>query len=396
VSNVLPAEKRLAVLAALVDGNSERAVERITERVGQSVTRKTIGRFAMTLGTNAQYLHNAMAFGLKAEDIEQDEIWSYVRKKQARVTPEESAAGFGEAYSFVSLAMPARYVITWKVGKRTAETAAAFEADTRCRVTLMPRITTDGFNAYPAAIGGAFGVGVDYSQGVKHYTKGGRRDDDHRYEPARNPFLTKHVVFGAPDLDTATTAHLERNNGTMRHFIGRMRRLVYAFSKDPAHHAAAVALAYVYYNLCWIPRTMRITPAMAIGVTTHPWDLPELLDGLLSAKPCELPEKQPLAPRVPTTTARPLPNGRGFLRVVPSGSGGPASPSPAPTPTTPAAPAAPVAPRPPSTDATGQLDLLAWRPRPDAPPAPAPPRGPSKRLPPGQLGLFGIDLEPEE
>jgi hypothetical protein len=94
VSNVLPREKQLAVLAGLVEGNSERGVERYTERVGLSVTRKTIGRFALTLGTAAQHLHNSMAFNLRTEDIEQDEVWSYVKKKQARCTPAESAAGF--------------------------------------------------------------------------------------------------------------------------------------------------------------------------------------------------------------------------------------------------------------------------------------------------------------
>lgn len=196
----------------------------------------------MFFGTAAQHLHNSMAFGLVAERIEQDEIWSYVGKKQARVTPEEHAAGLGEAYTFVSLAMPARYVITWKVGKRDQDVANAFEADTRARLAVMPEITSDGFVPYVSAIGQHFGPGVDYAQTVKHYTKNGRRDDDHRYEPARDPFLTKHAVFGAPDLDDTTTAHIERNNGTMRHFIGRMRRLVYAFSKSPAHHAAAVAL----------------------------------------------------------------------------------------------------------------------------------------------------------
>jgi len=125
------------------------------------------------------------------------------------------------------------YVITWHVGKRTQETAVAFEADTRARVVLMQQITTDGFNGYPVAIGAAFGVGVDYSQGVKHYRSGGRKDEDHRYEPARDPLLTKHAVFGAPDLDASTTAHVERLNGITRHIIGRMRRLVYAFSKSP-------------------------------------------------------------------------------------------------------------------------------------------------------------------
>jgi hypothetical protein len=386
----LDRKQQLGVLAALVDGNSERATERLTERLEIGVTRKTIGKLALTFGTGARWLHNSMAFGLRTEDIEQDEIWSFVKKKQSRVTPAEHAAGLGEAYTFVSLAMPARYVVTWAVGKRDLDTAMLFEADTRARCAVMPKITTDGLAVYPLAIGKHFGPGVDYAQAVKHYTSGGQKDD-HRYEPARDPFLTKHAVFGAPDLDDATTAHVERHNGTMRHFIGRIRRLVLAFSKSPEHHAAAVSLAYCYYNLCWIPRTMRVTPAMAIGVTSHPWDLPEFLDALLTAKPCETPAKQPIAPRAPATTARALPNGRGFLRVVP-GSGG--APPPAPAPPPPASPAAPAVPAQPPEDATGQLDLLSWRPRSQAPATP-PPVAPSRRLPPGQLSLLGIDFDPE-
>jgi hypothetical protein len=156
-----------------------------------------------------------------------------------------------------------------------------------------------------------------------------------------------------------------------------------------------VALAYTYYNFSWIPRTIRVTPAMAIGVTTHPWDLDELLDALLSVPETAPPTAQPLAPRKPDTTARELPNGRGFLRVV-QGGGTPAAPPPAP-PVTPApavaaggsreAPAGPSAPVQTTPDPSGQLDLLAWRP----PPIPE-----ARKLPAGQLDLFGIDFESKD
>jgi IS1 family transposase len=418
VSNILKPEKRLKVLAALVDGNSERACERMT-----GVNRETVGRFALRLGTAAQSLHNMQAHDLSISLIEQDEIWSYVYKKQARVTPEEHAAGLGEAYSFVALGMPSRYVVTWKVGKRDQETADAFEVDLRARLVVMPAMTSDGFAAYPSAIGAAFGPGVDYGQTIKNYTKSGRKDDDHRYEPPRVPFVTKKAIFGAPDMDRATTAHVERNNGTIRHFIGRMRRLVYAFSKDPAHHAAAVSLGYVHYNLCHVLRTTRVTPAMAAGVVRGPWELEELLDALMSVPETGTPEKKPLAPRKPEGPARELPNGRGFLRIVPSG-GAPAAPPPAPPAVpAPAAPlpavasssGAPAATQAPtsasaapsaSTSSTavdalpGQLDLLSYRPAPrpkagDVPAAPAPRPTPTRiDATPEQLGLlFGIEPE---
>lgn len=52
----LAPEKRLAVLAALVDGNSVRATSRMTD-----VNLRTVLRFGVTLGEGAQRLHNALA-----------------------------------------------------------------------------------------------------------------------------------------------------------------------------------------------------------------------------------------------------------------------------------------------------------------------------------------------
>jgi len=357
----LSKEQRLRVLAALVDGNSERATERMT-----GASRLTIRRFALRLGAGAQHLHNLIARDLSVSLIEHDEVWGYVRKKQARVSPEEHAAGFGDAMTFVALGMPSRFVVTWKVGKRDEATASAYLADCRARVVVMPAMTSDGLAAYVAPMAKHF-PGVDYAQVIKNYRKSGRKDDDHRYEPPREPFLTKKAILGAPNVGAATTAHVERNHGTMRHHIGRMRRLVYAFSKSPEHHTAAVALNYVHYNLCWIPRTTRVTPALAVGATDHLWELEELLDALLSVPETAPPQAQPLTPRKPETTSRELPNGRGFLRVV--GSSGPAAPTPSPA-TPPPAPAGSEAL--PTTEhaerhTSGQLDLFSWKPRPRKP-----------------------------
>jgi len=219
VANVLSDEKRLAVLAALCDGNSIRAVERMTD-----VHRDTIMRFGTALGQGAMNLHNRLAQGLSCSLIQVDEIWSYVGKKEARVTAED-AAGIGEAYTFVALDSSSRFVIGWHVGKRDQASTDAFIRDVRSRLVVMPAMTSDGFAPYISAVGASFGPGIDYAMTVKNYTRKGRRDDDHRYEPAREPFITKKTVFGAPNLDKASTTYVERNNGTMRHHIGRMRHL---------------------------------------------------------------------------------------------------------------------------------------------------------------------------
>ncbi|WP_441292049.1 IS1 family transposase [Sorangium sp. KYC3313] len=358
MANVLPAEKRLAVLAALVDGNSERAVSRMTD-----VSRAAISRFGLALGAGAQRLHDRLVRGLRCELIQADEVFSYVGKKQARVT-EKDAPGIGETYSFTALDTASRLVIAWRVGKRDMETCGPFIADLRSRLLVMPQITTDGFAPYIATVAEHFGLSVDYMQTVKNYRTGSYRGPDHRYEPPRDPFITKHTIYGAPDAKKASTAYVERLNGTTRHLLGRMRRLCYAFSKAPEHHRAAVALHYTYFNLCWTVRTLRVTPAMEAGLTGHVWDLEELLDAIMSEPAGEKPEPQPLEHRQPEAPSRPLPGGRGFLRLVTAPTPALRRPTVQPDPP-PLAPVTPAHDAPPPGPV--QLDLLSWRPKPRAP-----------------------------
>lgn len=363
--NVLPREKRIAVLAALVEGNSERAVERLT-----GVNRETVGRLALSFGEGAQRLHDRLAKELTCTQIVADEAWSFCQAKEARVRPDHPA-GSGEAYVFVALDKTSRFVITWHVGKRDAANTGTFIADLRARLAVMPSITTDGFVPYVAAVGSEFGPSVDMAQTVKNYKYAGRRDDDHRYEPPRGiDFITKKTVYGAPDLEAASTAYVERNNATMRHKIGRMRRLVYAFSKRIENHRAACALNYCFYNLCSIVRTIRVTPAMAAGVTEHVWDVAEFHDAIAAeVVPVEKPKAQPLTHRAPPAEqpSRELPGGRGFLRLLPGGTPpkGPGIASPGPRP---ALPPPPVALAPEPRARWEQLDLFGTTPRKDGDP----------------------------
>jgi IS1 family transposase len=369
VSHVLSTEKRLSVLAALVEGNSVRAVERMTD-----VHQRTIRKFALLVGEGSQRLHDRLVRDLACSLIEMDEQWSFIRKKEARVTPADGPDA-GDCYTWVALDKTSRLTIAFYVGKRDQPAADVFVADLRARLTVMPQITSDGLALYESPIGKAFGLGVDYAQTVKNYRTGASRGPDHRYEPPRDPFITKKTVFGAPDLDRATTAHIERQNLTTRHVNGRMRRLCLAFSKQIEHHRAAAALRYTYGNFCRVVSTLRVTPAMQAGISGRVWSLAEFMETVLAEVPASKPQAQALAHRTPEGTARELPNGRGFLRVISGGKGGARSPMPeAPTP-------APVAPAVPATVTPAddrQLDLLSWV----CPAKPLPPKG-------AQLSLFG-------
>jgi IS1 family transposase len=361
--NVLLPEKRLAVLAALVDGNSIRAAGRMTD-----VHQDTIGRFALRIGEGCDNLHNRLVRDLSCSLVEMDEQWGWVHCKGSRVT-ENSPPDAGEQWTWLGFDRGSRLAITYHVGRRDQEAARAFVTDLRARLVVMPRLmTSDGLSTYTAEILAAFGPVAQYAQTVKNYRAKGHRGPDHRYEPPRDPFITKKTVLGAPDLDEASTALIERNNLTARHKNGRMRRLCLAFSKKLPNHKAAVSLCYVHYNLCCIIRTLRVTPAMQAGLTDHVWSLDEFMEAVLSAPPCAAPCAQPLTIPKPEGVARELPNGRGFLRVVP--------PSPGPKAPPPPPPAAPVEPAPTAAGAN---------------PSPVPkPAAPLRLVPrePEQLGLF--------
>jgi IS1 family transposase len=341
---------------------------------------------------------------LRSLIIEGDETWSFIHKKEARIDPTRDPAEYGDAYTFIALDATAKLVISYHVGKRDGENADIFARDLRSRLTMVPHLSTDGFPAYPEVIAKHFGGSVDYGTAVKHYRSGAQRGPDHRYEPPRDPFVTKHAILGAPSMDLIKTPYVERYNLTQRHIVGRTRRLCLAFSKTLRGHCAAIALGVFVYNFVREHATLgtHTTPAMAAGLTDHPWTIAEVVEAALavdveapSGKPQAVPLAMPAARAgKPLGVSRPLPNGKGFLRAV----GAPAPPAKAP-----AAPPPPPAPAPPPAivavpagDATlGQLDLLAWKPRATPSPTPAPRAAPSTRLPEAQLDLFGLELEPE-
>jgi len=70
---------------------------------------------------------------------------------------------------------------------------------------------------------------------------------------------------------------VERQNLTMRMSMRRFTRLTNAFSKKVENHAAAIALHFMYYNFCRIHQTLRVTPAMAAGVSGKLWEIADIV-----------------------------------------------------------------------------------------------------------------------
>ena len=126
------------------------------------------------------------------------------------------------------------------------------------------------------AVERAFGADVDYGQVVKFYDA--EPIGPGRYAPPRVTHAVRTVIAGSPDRKHISTSLVERQNLTMRLSMRRFTRLTNAFSKKLENLQAAVALHFSHYNLVRTHKTLRVTPAMAAGVTDRLWSLEELVD----------------------------------------------------------------------------------------------------------------------
>jgi IS1 family transposase len=275
MANLLPKAKQVAVLNALVEGVSIRSTERMLD-----VSRETVLSLLVRVGEGCAALHDKMMLDLPCSRIECDEIWGYVAKKQRNVTEEDDRSQVGDTWTFVAIDADTKLIPSYLVGKRDAATTHFFVSDLASRMRNKIQIDTDGLGLYIEAIEQSFGVGVDYAQVVKSFEA--EPIGPGRYSPPKVSKVEKTAIIGEPNMRVASTSFVERQNLTMRMGIRRMTRLTNAFSKKLRNHRAATALHFAHYNLARRHQTLRVTPAMAAGVSDTMWSMEQLLDAALA------------------------------------------------------------------------------------------------------------------
>jgi IS1 family transposase len=275
--NILNMELRTRIVAALVEGNSLRAISRMTD-----VSRNTINKLLIDLGTACSAYQDKVFRNLKCKRIQCDEIWCFVGCKQKNVTPENGVNGWGDIWTWVAMDSETKLVPTWFVGNRDASAAYHFMHDLKPRLSHRVQLTTDGLKCYLEATEDAFGGDIDFAQLVKIYgnTVGPKSNAEIRYSPAQCMGARKGVITGNPDFKHISTSHIERQNLTMRMSLRRFTRLTNGFSKKVENHEHSVAVHYMYYNFGRIHMSLRVTPAMEAGISDHVWSLEEII-GLL-------------------------------------------------------------------------------------------------------------------
>ncbi len=275
--NKLTDEKRAAVIRALVEGSSIRSTVRMT-----GVAKNTVAKLLVDVGAACSEYQNQSLVNLPCKRLQCDEIWSFCYAKSKNVPLEmKGERGVGDVWTWTSICAETKLVPSWLVGARDAATAHRFMADLSERLANRIQLTTDGNRVYLEAVEHYFGANIDYAMLIKQYGgEGERSKPETRYSPGNIVRASKARIMGDPDVDHVSTSYAERANLTMRMCMRRFTRLTNAFSKKIENHCAAVSLHFMYYNFVRRHQTLRVTPAMAAGVSNRLWSVEDIV-GLL-------------------------------------------------------------------------------------------------------------------
>ena len=260
IMNTLPTEKKVQIVNLMVEGMSLRAISRIAD-----VSINTVIKLLVEVGKACEKFHNDTVHNVNSQRIQCDEIWSFCFAKQKNVS-QEMPDGAGDVWTWTAIDADSKLIVSWLAADRTPELANHFMHDVASRLKNRVQLTTDGYKPYLNAVYGAFDLDIDYATLVKLYGKEGGMADN-KYSPAECTGCKKNWVSGEPDEKHISTSFVERQNLTMRMHMRRFTRLTNAFSKKIENHCHAIALHFVYYNFVKQHKTLRVTPAMAAGLT---------------------------------------------------------------------------------------------------------------------------------
>lgn len=279
--NKLPLAKRVQILSMLCEGVSMRSISRIAD-----VSINTVTKLLEDAGETCLSMHDELVRGVKSERVQCDEIWSFCYAKAKNVAAAKAApGGAGDVWTWTALDADTKLMITYFVGDRSGESAGILADDLRSRIASdRVQITTDSHNAYLRAIEDAFGADADYAMLEKAY-RTDQKAGQGRYSPPVCIGTKTKVVEGQPDAAHISTSYVERANLSIRMQNRRFTRLTNAFSKKFQNHVHALALYFAFYNFVRVHKTLRMTPAMAAGITERLWSLEDIAERIEANRP---------------------------------------------------------------------------------------------------------------
>jgi len=269
--NKLDRETRTKILHLLCEGSSIRSITRWT-----GASKNTVAKLLVSVGQACADYQGKVIRNIASKRVQVDEIWSFVYAKNDNVSAAKAApVDAGDVWTWTAIDADTKLIISWLVASRDTDSALYFIDDLKSRLANRVQLTSDGHRPYLTAVDAVFGDDVDYAMLVKIY--GADPQAEKRYSPAKCIGADKQPKIGSPNSKHISTSFAERSNLTMRMHMRRFTRLTNAFSKKVENHAHAVALHFMYYNFVRIHQTLKVTPAMAAGVTDKLWEVSDIV-----------------------------------------------------------------------------------------------------------------------
>jgi IS1 family transposase len=301
-------ETMLNVFQCLCEGNSLSEVERIT-----TVTRKTISKWLEVASKHVEEMSEYLIKNLHITEVQLDEFWSFVKKKQKHLTESEKLDGeCGDCWGHVCFDPTTKMMPAHVFGKRTKRNTHKLLEKFKSKTDgQIPLFTSDEYDVYPESILKQYSTKIEFPKTGK------------RGRP-KNPILIPHpdlnyaqvvktrkngrivkvetkLVFGNQEQvdqilgistvsNSVNIAFVERSNLTSRQHNKRFARKTICFSKLKEKLEQQFNLFLGFYHFCRPHGGLRVnldepqnrrkyqyrTPAMAAGIADHIWNFKEL------------------------------------------------------------------------------------------------------------------------
>lgn len=272
--NRLSQAKQELLIAAIVEGTSIRGAARIAD-----VTKNTALRNLKWIGDACQRYHDKHVRNLRSYHIEADEMWSFIHAKDKNLPLALAGSKqHGDMWTWIGMDAVSKVIISFHVGKKTPADAKIFATDLASRLPGRVQISTDQLRHYRTAFEEAFGTRADYGTIAKKFDPIPPKTADGKYEQPKLRKMREYAIMGDPNPGAISTHCIERQNLTVRQSVRRYARSTLAFSRKIESKRAAMALHYMHYNFCRFHSAHRVTPAMELGIASHPWEIREIAE----------------------------------------------------------------------------------------------------------------------
>ncbi len=196
----IPKDKTVMALRMMLEGSSLWTINRLT-----GLNRHTIAALLLLVGERCQRLWKAKMTNIQTNDVQCDELWSFVGCKEKTRPYSKSPEAFGDSYTFLGIDRDTKLVLAYHIGKRGQGDTYIFTRRLRHAIQGNCQITTDGFTPYrdtiPATL---WDKNITFAQLIKVFGTQAPREEA-RYSPAPITGIIKKRIWGETDESRIST-----------------------------------------------------------------------------------------------------------------------------------------------------------------------------------------------